>query len=234
MLRIAVTGSDRNTCHQITDLINRITKSREIEVDVVVSESVERFLFSFEPVYDMIFIEAAFPAAAVPEIVKRLRKRSGSVDLIFLTNGGSYDGQLQEGGALVFIPKSVNEEQFEAGFLHGVERLIFNRIDHILLKTAEGTIRLGVRQIYYLETLERMLYYHTAIGTYCVRKSLRAAQQELEGFPFAKCNQCYLVNLTHVTDVRDDSVVVGERVLEISRRNRKSFMDAMIRHIGHS
>ncbi len=234
MLRIAVAGSDKKTCHQISNMIHRITKTRMLEVDVVISESLERFLFTFEPIYDMIFIEAALPMSTVPDIVKRLRKRSGSVDLVFLTDGGVYDGQLQEGGALVFIPKMVNEAQFEAGFLQGLERMIFNRLDHILLKTTEGSIRLGIRQIYYLETLDRMLYYHTAIGTYCVRKSMRKAEQELEGFPFAKCNQCYLVNLTHVSDVRDDSVVVGERVLEISRRNRKSFMDAMIAHIGHA
>lgn len=234
MLNVAVAGSDKKTCNQIADMIHRITRSRAMEVDVHLFDGLGRFLFNFEPVYDMIFIESDSQMGSVPQIVKRLRKRCGNVDLIFLTDSGEYEGQLQEGGALVFIPKQLAEEQFETGFLQGVERMILSRLDQILLKTSEGTVRLNVQQIYYLETMDRMLYYHTAIGTYCVRKSMAKAQQELEGFHFAKCNQCYLVNLSHVSDLRDNCVVVGEKELEISRRNKKSFLEAMIAHIGHA
>lgn len=234
MLNVAVAGSDKKTCNQIADMIHRITRSRAMEVDVHLFDGLGRFLFSFEPVYDMIFMETGTQTPSVSQIVKRLRKRCGNVDLIFLTDSGEYEGQLHEYGALAFIPKQLLEEHFETGFLHAVERMIFNRLNHILLKTSEGTVRLNVQQIHYLETMDRMLYYHTAIGTYCVRKSMTKAQQELEGYPFAKCNQCYLVNLSHVSDVRDSCVVVGEKELEISRRNKKSFLEAMIAHIGHA
>ena len=77
-----------------------------------------------------------------------------------------------------------------------------------------------------------MLYYHTSSGVYSVRSSLQSAEQELGGYSFAKCNQCYLVNLQYVTDMRDEYVVVADTKLEISRRNRKSFTDAVIAHIG--
>ncbi len=234
MLRVAVVGSDQKTRDQLADMIHRAAQSRGMEVEVKIFDRPKHFLFCYEPVYDMIYLEAEFPLSSVPEIVKRLRKRSGNMDLIFLTDKGEHGDQLQEGGVLAFIPKLPTEERFKTEFLRAVERMISSRLDQILLKTSEGTVRLNVRQIYYLETHDRMLYYHTAVGTFSVRKSMLNAQQELEGYSFAKCNQCYLVNLSHVSDVRDNCVVVGERQLEISRRNKKSFMDAIIAHIGQT
>lgn len=234
MLRFAVVSMDPKVLQQIADLIHRAARSRDMVVDVNIFHGPERFLFSYEPVYDMIYIDEVLPRFSVPQIVERLRKRNGIVDLIFLTDKDEPNIQVQEEGILAFIPKKPNEDRFEKEFLWAAERVIAHSLDRILLKTAEGMIRLSIRQIHYLETHNRMLHYHTTKGIYSVRKSLRSAQQELESYAFAKCNQCYLVNLGHVSDIQDNCAVVAGKHLEISRRCRKTFMDAMISHMGQS
>ncbi len=50
----------------------------------------------------------------------------------------------------------------------------------------------------YLETRDRLLHYHTTTDTWSVRGSLLKAEKDLAAYHFARCNQCYLVNLRHV------------------------------------
>ena len=65
-----------------------------------------------------------------------------------------------------------------------------------------------------------------------VRGSLLKAEKDLAAYHFARCNQCYLVNLRHVRGVQDDLVQVGEERLEISRRQRTAFLAALAAYVG--
>ena len=55
---------------------------------------------------------------------------------------------------------------------------------------------------------------------------------KLARYHFAKCNQCYLVNLRYVRAVQNDMVQVGEDRLEISRRQRAAFLAAVAAYVG--
>ena len=77
-----------------------------------------------------------------------------------------------------------------------------------------------------------MLHYYTDEGEFVVRGSLQSAESALPGHTFAKCNHWYLVNLMHVTAVHKNMVTVGGYELEISRRNRPAFLEALTKYMG--
>ena len=77
------------------------------------------------------------------------------------------------------------------------------------LQVSGGVQLLDTDDILYLETRDRLLHYHTATDTWSVRGSLLKAEKDLAAYHFARCNQCYLVNLRHVRGVQDDLVQVG-------------------------
>jgi len=103
----------------------------------------------------------------------------------------------------------------------------------VALALAGGGVRIvDTNDIYYLETRDRMLYYHTAGGVFAVRSSLQSAEKQLEPYHFARCNQCYLVNLHYVCAAENDFVQVKDAKLEISRRQRSAFLAAVASYIG--
>ena len=65
----------------------------------------------------------------------------------------------------------------------------------------------------------------------CIRDRQKA-EKDLIAYHFARCNQCYLVNLRYVKGVQDDLVLVGEQRLEISRRQRTAFLGALAAYVG--
>ena len=91
---------------------------------------------------------------------------------------------------------------------------------------------LSTNDIYYLETRDRLLWYHTVKGEFSVRASLASAEKQLAQYHFSRCNQCYLVNLQYVKAVENDFVHVNTDRLEISRRQRAAFLTAVASYIG--
>ena len=134
--------------------------------------------------------------------------------------------------ALDFILKPLNYYTFSMRFTRALGRVRSKESKYICLNLSTGLKRIDYKDIYYIETQSRMLYYHTKHGEFIVRGALREVQAELEAFHFVKCNQCYLVNLKYVTEIRKNIAVVAQRELEISRRNRQTFLAAVMNYLG--
>ena len=97
---------------------------------------------------------------------------------------------------------------------------------------AQGVQLLATDDILYLETRDRLLHYHTTTGTWSVRGSLLKAEKDLTAYHFARCNQCYLVNLAYVKGIESDFALVKDDRLEISRRQRTAFLTAVASYMG--
>lgn len=93
-------------------------------------------------------------------------------------------------------------------------------------------VRLNSGDIYYIEIANRMLHYYTKDGEYVVRGTMKSVEEELQDYNFVKCNHWYLVNLKYVTGIRQNIVIVAGTELEISRRNKSAFTQAVTDYVG--
>lgn len=102
----------------------------------------------------------------------------------------------------------------------------------LFLKVKRGIKKIGIDEIYYVEVIGHKLIYHTVHGQYETWDTLKGAEQTLSHFGFARCNNCFLVNLNAVTEITGDSVRVGDTDLKVSRLKKKSFIEALILAFG--
>ena len=128
--------------------------------------------------------------------------------------------------------KPVSYYQFSTKLERALQRIQRRRGGQVALQVSGGVQLLDTDDILYLETRDRLLHYHTATDTWSVRGSLLKAEKDLAAYHFARCNQCYLVNLQYVKAVENDFVHVNTDRLEISRRQRAAFLTAVASYIG--
>ena len=88
--------------------------------------------------------------------------------------------------------------------------------------------------IYYIESDGHTVHFYTQEGSITASGLLKSYEEKLAGHSFARCSNCYLVNLAHVSGIAQDTVKVGPYQLPVSRTKRHGFLDAMSSYIDSS
>ena len=232
MLKIACVEDDAAEAAQLKSCLDRYAAEHGLALETCAFATADQLLAQYDPAFDILFLDVEMPGTSGMQAARQLRRQGCEAVILFITNIARYAVQGYEVEALDFILKPVNYPVFGIKMDRAVRRARSRAGHTVTLSLADGIRRLDVRQIYYLETRDRMLYYHTEQGAFALRGSLSAAEKELAPWHFARCNQCYLVNLRHVTGVAGDTVTVAGRPLEISRRCRAPFVAAVTAYIG--
>ena len=221
MAQIAVVEDNDAMRAQLCGFIAQYAQESGHQLDVTAFSDGAQLVEPYRPGFDIIFLDIEMPTLGGMPTAERIRRQDPDVVLVFVTNMAQYAIRGYEVDALDFVLKPVSYYQFSTKLERALQRIRRRRGGQVALQVSGGVQLLDTDDILYLETRDRLLHYHTATDTWSVRGSLLKAEKDLAAYHFARCNQCYLVNLRHVRGVQDDLVQVGEERLErleISRR----------------
>ena len=180
----------------------------------------------------LVLLDIQMPGMNGMEVARKIRETDENVVLVFITNMAQYAIEGYSVNALDFVLKPVNYDIFSLKLSRAISRVKMRKDEEIVLPLPNGMKRISVSKIYYVDIQNRILQYHTSEGDFKVRGTLQAAEEELCKYHFVKCNHWYLVNLKYVTEIQNNFVTVAGHVLEISRRNKNTFMNAVTNYIG--
>ena len=231
-LRIAIVEDEESNQKILQDYLERLSKEKGILFKIAVFNNGVAFLNNYQAEYDLVFMDIQMPFENGIEVSKALREKDKYVAIIFVTNFVDYAVNGYEVNALDFIIKPVNYSTFSMRFTRAIGRVKNREGRRVCLYLPDGPKWIDSREIYYIDIQNRMLHYHTPEGVYSVRGTLKDVQEQLADWNFVKCNQCYLVNLKFVSEIKKNFVVVAGTELEISRRNRNAFLAAVTDYLG--
>jgi len=231
-VRIAIVEDEAQQREQLHTYIQQYAGETGQSFEVVLFSNGADLLKDYTPQYDIILLDIEMPGLNGMEAAGRLRSMDGDVVLMFVTNMAQYAINGYAVGALDFVLKPVNYYTFTVRLARAIRRARQRKNGQILLTLPDCVRRLDTQQIHYVEVQNRMLHYHTELGEFVLRGTMQSAEKELSRYHFVRCNHWYLVNLSHVAEVRRDMVVVAGAELEISRRNRTAFLTALTEYVG--
>lgn len=232
MLRIAIVEDELSARKQIEKYIERYSEMEHLEIQTILFRDGGEILQNYQPVYDIILLDIEMPHVNGMDAAERIREMDSEVVLMFITNMAQYAIRGYAVGALDFVMKPLNYYTFSTHLVRAIKRVQSKGREQILLSLTDRVRKIDVRQIYYVEVQNRMLHYHTDEGEFILRGTMQSAEQQLAPHHFVRCNYWYILNLMHVTEVRKDIAVVAGHELEISRRNRTSFLTALTEYMG--
>lgn len=233
MLKIAVVEDQTEVRESLCQFIRQYAGEQGLQAEVEPFADGAVIAERYQPGYDIIFLDVEMPRLGGFGAAERIRAVDPDVVLVFVTNMAQYAIKGYEVDALDYVLKPVSYGAFCTKLSRAVQRVERRRGGQVVLQLAGGGMQvLSTNDIYYLETRDRLLWYHTAKGEFSVRASLASAEKQLAQYHFSRCNQCYLVNLQYVKAVENDFVHVNTDRLEISRRQRAAFLTAVASYIG--
>jgi len=232
MLRIALVEDHEPTLDQLHSFLERYGAEHDLTIEVSLFRDGCEILEDYHPVYDVIFLDIDMPHTDGMTAAEQIRTKDSEAVLVFITNLVQYAIKGYSVQALDYVLKPVDYYVFSAKLERALDLISRRTSGQIVLKLPDGAVRLDTRQIYYVEVQNGILHYVTRQGEFSLRGTLQSTQEELLPYHFARCNYWYLVNLRHVEKVTKDTVMVAGTELQISRRNKNTFMTALTEYVG--
>lgn len=232
LVKVAIVEDDVSSYQTLKEQLDRYSKESQNEFVISYFPDALKLLNDYKPDYDIIFFDISMPHMDGMTAAKKLRAYDSRVILFFVTELAQYAIKGYEVEAFDFIVKPVEYDYLALKLNKAVARLKNQKENkRIMLKSEDGFTAVYPSDITYVEVREHRLYFHMGNDVLSTYGSLSALEKELEGSTFAKCNNCYLVNLRYVTYIGGFTVSLGDVDLTISHPKKKSFLEAYNRYL---
>ncbi len=232
MLRIAVVDDEASMRDQLCGYVRQYAEESHLAVEVTPFADGAEIAMPYKPGFDIILLDVDMPLLGGMSAAERIREQDKNVVLVFVTNMAQCAIHGYEVDALDFVVKPVTYAPFSMRLARAVKRARRRADMTVSLQTNDGLQILSVSDILWIETVDHAVICHTKTDSFVVKSSLQNAEKLLAGHGFARCNKCYLVNLRHVQGLRGEAVLVDGVELELSRRQKAAFTQAMLEYVG--
>ena len=186
MPRIAVVDDQPDMRQQLCSMIDQYSRENNCMLEVTAFSDGAQIITNYCKGFDIIFLDIEMPELGGMDAAERIRTVDPDVVLVFVTNMAQYAIRGYEVDALDFVLKPVNYYQFSTKLARALQRVQRRKGGQIALQTAGGVQLLNTEDIYWLETRDRMLHYHTSTGVWSVRSSLQNAEKQLAPLPLCQ------------------------------------------------
>ncbi|MBQ8081879.1 MAG: response regulator transcription factor [Clostridia bacterium] len=227
MIRIAIVEDEERERRRLMEALKRYSDQMTIRA----FPSAVDFLTGYTPDYDLIFMDIDMPYLDGLSAAKKLRELDREVCLIFVTNMARYAIRGYEVAAFDFIVKPVADASLALKLDRVMSHLAARQQRAVMVRSGESRLKINVNDILYVEIERHAITYHTSSGDIPSYGTLKSVEELLDDPLFVRCNNCYLVNLQHVTAIEDGFVNAGGHRLLISAPRKAAFEKALVNYL---
>lgn len=229
-MKIAIAEDGALERKQLVENVERFGREKQVELSLEVFPDGAELVNHYSPEWDLLLLDVDMPNMDGITAARKIRTFDKDISIIFITNLAQYDICGYEVEALDYVLKPVSYYGLAMKLKKAILQLHRREEKYLMLSPNGDAVRVPLSQLYYIEVFNHKLCYHTAQGDMALTgsRSLSAVESELATEGFARCNNCYLVNLRHVERIQGGTVMVAGVELAVSRNRRKPFLEALL------
>lgn len=232
-MKIAVCDDDR----LIREELFRLIKNQIPDADIVEYQSGEEMISAGEH-FDISFLDIEMGKVSGMNIARSIREQEESCTqksiIIFVTGYREYMEAAFDVNAFHYLIKPIDTEKFAEVFGRAwkeVSVFLEQSKKHIMVKSAKTQQKVLLKDIYYIESGNKKVIFHTVNGTLEVYGKMEELENGL-GNTFYRCHRCYLVNMEKISSYSADNIQVtnGDNLL-LARKKYSDFIKTYMRYV---
>lgn len=208
MLRFAVCDDEEDQCRQIAALLkNYLDSHSDLQGQVMTFCSGDALLAQAEEQggFDLYILDILMPELNGIDTGRQLRALGDGGEIVYLTSSNDFAADSYDVRAFFYLLKPMEEAKLFQILDGAVEKLNRRRNCAIVVSTADGSRRILLEQIRYVERVGRCMHYSCTDGTVdsqSIRVPFREMAAPLLADPrFYLCGASFVLNFQHVIGV---------------------------------
>ncbi len=187
------------------------------------SETAHTFLAANE--VDLIFLDVEMPGISGFELLDRLAYMP---KIILTTSKTDYAFSAFQYNVTDYLKKPISYNRFQESIqkiLDSLSKVIVKPISEDIFIKADGKfIRLNYHDILYIESVGDYVRYFTPAKHYLTHSTLKAVEEKMNPKHFLKVHRSYIVNMSKIKDIQDNSILIESKVIPISKALKPAVM----------
>jgi len=112
--------------------------------------------------------------------------------------------------------------------LHGAAVAAKHTDDHFFVKADNKHVRVAYEEVCFVEALQNYVSIHLTNGKLMTYLTLTAMEKQLPSQKFIKVHKSFIVNVSRITAIEGNEVIVGDSRIPISRQLREEVMQKVV------
>lgn len=227
-MRIAICDDEEIILEIIKEKCRTILNDSNIEYEIILFNNGRKLLYEAENI-DIIFLDINMPDIDGFSVAELLRKEGYEKYIIFLTSKIEYMQRAFKVKVFRYLLKPIDNYQFKEALSEAIKELLCQY--KIIIEHKNGLDIVGIKELIYVESLGDNTAIYLTNKYYITNKSLKYWANQLKNF-FYQTHRSYLVNLSHVKRIEDNSAVLNDNIkIPISYRKSNDFKATMKEYI---
>lgn len=232
MIRIAIVEDESQYVEILEDFLNRYQEQYSQKFQLTVFWDGEEIVERYRANFDVILMDVQMKHMDGMTAAEKIREVDQEVVIIFITNMIQYAIRGYAVDALDYLVKPITYFAFSQRLERALDRLKKREKRFLTISIRGGALKLEISQIYYIESQNHSLIFHTKRGNFTSSGKIAEMEETLSKYDFFRSNKGYLVNLEYVDGIKDNCAIINNEHLPISRYRKAEFMEALTSYVG--
>lgn len=212
-------------------ILKMCSKVDFLEVHAECSDATQALIHLQNHTIDLIFLDIHMPSMTGIDFVRNIQQLP---QVIFTTSDEKFALEAFEYNVTDYLIKPVTYPRFlkavqKAKDIHEKANTVPSAPQktiqkELFLKEDGRLTKLLISDILWIESVGDYANFITLNGKHTVHATLKKIEMKLPDDKFHKIHRKYIINLSKIIDIEDNSVLVKDKILPISRRNKDSLM----------
>ncbi len=234
MINIAMVEDEAGYADQLKGYLETFATEYGEEFEISHFTDGDEILVGYNGGFDIILMDIQMKLMDGMTAAEEIRKLDPEVVIIFITNMAQYAIRGYAVDALDYVLKPVSYFALSQRLERAIDRMKRRTASYMNITIKGGTQKLDISKIYYIESYNHNLIFHTKNGEYTSAGTIKDAEEILAQHGFYRGNKGYIINLKYVDGMREGCAMVGGEPLLISRARKSGFMKALTNYIGEA
>ena len=236
-LKVAIVEDDEKQYQVIHSLLKEFEETENTTFSVSYFHDGLEFVNKYDGSFDLIFMDIEMPRLDGLGAANKLRAFDKDVPIIIVSHSAKYAVKGYYVHAFGYLVKPIAKTDFVFLLKKVIGEIYRKKDSGLLLESKAGIQKILTKDIVYVEVDNHSLLFHLSNGeTLTMRGKMSDYVIRLGKMGFARCNECYLVNLSYVTKIDNakNLVFLHDISLTISRQKKKNFIEALTNFLGEN
>ena len=206
--------------------------SKQISVLEEFSSAIEAIKYLNSNDVDAIFLDIHMPSFSGFDFIKTLKSPP---KIVLTTSDKNFALEAFEYDCVVdYLVKPITKERFEKSILKLTnikDTKIITKLNpskdessFIYVSVDRRLVKINIPDIFFVEAKGDYISIKTAQKNYIVHSTLKKIEDKLPSSLFLRIHRSFIINISEIIDIEDNSVLIQKSVIPISRSNKSELM----------